>query len=172
VDRWIGQFGAAWGALGVIGLLLFAVYRLTPLAVEAFETGLTPSQWLITVVVCVGMAYSEGYRGFQLRFSPRTAARIRYLRDRPNPIRSLLAPFFAMGWFHATRRTKIVSYGFTIGIIVLVVLVQRLDQPWRGIVDAGVIVGLTWGTISFAASLVRALTRSSYPVSPETGSQV
>ena len=172
MDRLIGQFGAAWGVLGVIGLLLFAVYRLTPRAVEAFEMGLSGPQWLITVGVCVAMAYSEGYRGFQLRFSPRTAARIRYLRDRPDPIRSLLAPFFAMGWFHATRRTRIVAYGFTVGIIVLVLMVQRLDQPWRGIIDAGVVIGLTWGTISFAASVVRALTQAAYPVSPETGMDV
>ena len=27
----------------------------------------------------------------------------------------------------------------------LVALVRRLDQPWRGIIDAGVVVGLAWG---------------------------
>jgi len=32
----------------------------------------------------------------------------------------------------------------TAAIVVLVLLVHRLEQPWRGIVDAGVVTGLTW----------------------------
>ena len=163
----IGRFGAAWGALGVIGMLLFAIYRLGGKTAEAFEMGLTPSQWMITAIICIGMAYAEGYRGFQLRFSPRTAARIRYLRDRPRPAHSVFGPLFAMGFFHATRRTKIVAYGLTLGIIILVTLVHRLAQPWRGIIDAGVVVGLTWGTLSLVACLFRAFNETDYPVSPE-----
>ena len=168
MNRLIGVFGAVWGALGVFGLLSFAIYRLAPRAVEAFEAGLTPTQWWITAAVCVGMAYAEGYRGFQLRFSPRTAARIRYLRDRPQALRSMLAPLFAMGFFHANRRTKITAYALTLGVITLVVLVQQIDQPWRGIIDAGVVVGLSWGIVSLAGFIVRALTQSSFTAaSPE-----
>ena len=169
MKRLVASFGVVWGAAGVIGMLGFAVYRLAPRAVEAFEMGLTPFQWLATAVVCLFMAYTEGYRGFQLRFSPRTAARIRYLRDRPHGVRSLLAPLFAMGFFHATRRTKAMAYGVTIGVIALVVLIQRLDQPWRGIIDAGVVVGLSWGILSLAGYVVQALTQPSYAVSPEVG---
>ncbi len=33
-------------------------------------------------------------------------------------------------------------------IIVLILLVHRLDQPLRGIIDAGVVVGLSWGIVS------------------------
>ena len=36
------------------------------------------------------------------------------------------------------------------------VIVHRLDQPWRGILDAGVVVGLSWGTIATLALSVRA----------------
>lgn len=167
----IGVLGAAWGAAGVIAILSFAVYRLLPRAIEAFEMGLTPVQWLITVAVCLAMAYSEGYRGFQLHFSPRTAARVRYLRDRPHGLRALFAPLFAMGFFHATRRTRWTAYGITCAVIFFVVLVQRLDQPWRGIVDAGVVVGLSWGVLSFAGFVIRALTRPTYPVSPEVSAE-
>ena len=34
------------------------------------------------------------------------------------------------------------------GIVGLIVLIRKLDQPWRGIVDAGVVVGLGWGLVA------------------------
>jgi len=167
MQRFVGILGALWGALGVFGLLLFAIYRLAPKAVEAYDGGLSTGQWLIAAVVCIFMAYAEGYRGFQTRFSPRTAARIRYLRDRPRVVHTLLAPLFAMGYFHATKRTKIVAYSLALGIVTLVVLVHQLGRTWRGIIDAGVVIGLGWGVLSLAASLYSALTRDTYAPSPE-----
>jgi hypothetical protein len=82
--QWVGTIGALWGGAGVFGILGLAVYRLVPRAVAAYETGLSGWQWIIALGFCGFMAYAEGYRGFQLRFSPRTAARIRYLRDHPS----------------------------------------------------------------------------------------
>jgi len=39
------------------------------------------------------------------------------------------------------------------GLIVLAVLIfNQLSQPWRGILDAGVLVGLVWGTTSLLAA--------------------
>ena len=149
-------------------LLLGAILRLTPIALEAYREPLALGHWGLAGAFTLFMLYSEGYRGFQQRFSPRTAARIRYLRDRPDAVRSLLAPLFAMGFFHATRRTKIVAYGLTLGILFLVLVVQRVPQPWRGIVDTGVVLGLSWGVISFAGSTARALTRADFDASPET----
>ena len=67
------------------------------------------------------------------------------------------------GW---SRRTKITAYALTFGIVVLVILVHRLDQPWRGIIDAGVVVGLGWGVLSLALCIVRALTRPDFDASP------
>jgi hypothetical protein len=68
-----------------------------------------------------------------------------------------LAPLFCMGLVHATRRRLAISWGILVGLIALVIAVQRLDQPWRGIVDAGVVVGLSWGLVAtlfyFAAAL-------------------
>ena len=148
-------------------MLVFAIVRLAPVALEAYETRLDMLHWIVAALVVVLMAYAEGYRGFQLRFSPRTAARVRYLRDRPGVLRSLLAPLFAMGFFQANRRTKTVAYAGTFGIVGLVLLVRVLGQPWRGIIDLGVVVGLTWGTVSLMLSIVTALTRNTYPVSPE-----
>ena len=157
----IGGFGALWGAVGVFALLLSAIYRLSQHAVEAWHLGLTGWQWVLTAAVCVAMAYSEGYRGFQHGFSPRTAARIRYLRDNPRPVHVLLAPLFAMGFIHATLRARIRIMGVVLAVVVLVLLVHRLHQPWRGIIDAGVVVGLSWGVVSLAFSIFQALSQPS-----------
>lgn len=99
----------------------------SPLILPRRQGTLARGQWWIAAGYCLFMLYSEGYRGFQFRFSPRTAARIRYRRDRPDALRSLVAPLFAMGFFHAKRRTKITAYALTFGILTLVLLVQRRD---------------------------------------------
>ena len=157
-----------WGFAGVTLLLGSAIWRLTPRAMEALSSSLSVFQIVVLVVWAVFMAVGEGYRGFQKRFSPRTAARVRYLRDRPSLLRTLLAPFFAMGYFHARRKTQITAICLTLGIVILVILVSQCPQPWRGIIDFGVVLGLTWGWISFAIFTFQALTRQDFGHSPET----
>jgi hypothetical protein len=113
------------------------------------------------------MAYAEGYRAFQQGFSPRVAARARYLRDHPNVLHALLAPLFCMAYFHALKRRQIVSLSVTAGIIVLVVLVRLLSQPWRGIIDGSVVVGLVWGLVSLIVFGFQAFTLERFNYSPE-----
>jgi hypothetical protein len=157
-----------WGLVGIFLLLGFAVYRLTPKAIEAIQMGLSPGQWSVLVLWTVFMGVAEGYRGFQKRFSPRTAARAAYLRDQPSAMRAILAPFFCMGYFHASRRVQIASISLTLAIIAIIVLVSFCSQPWRGIIDFGVVVGLTWGMVSLAAYSWKALTGTDFGHSPET----
>lgn len=154
----LGVIGALWGVVGVTGLLVRAVVGLTPIALAPLRSG--QLGWVeagVLIAWCAFMAYTEGYRGFQLRFSPFVAARVLEVRDRPSALRVALAPAFCMGLFDATRRRLLVSWGLLLGVAGLVVLVRLLDQPWRGIVDAGVVVGLSWGTLSLVVSVVRAL---------------
>ncbi|MBP82699.1 MAG: hypothetical protein CMO61_02500 [Verrucomicrobiales bacterium] len=113
------------------------------------------------------MLFAEGYRGFQKKFSPRTAARVRYLKQNPTWIRVVLAPFFCMGYFYASKKTKIVAYALTFGVIILIALVKFLEQPWRGIVDFGVVLGLSYGLISFLIYTARALFTTSFNEDPE-----
>lgn len=162
-----GVFGAVWGLVGVSALLGSAIWRLSPYALELADLELTTLQWALLVANVVFMAHSEGYKGFQQNFSPRVAARTRYLADHPHPLRTLLAPLFCMGFFHATRRRLIVSYVLTTMIICLVVLVRMLEQPWRGIVDAGVVVGLAWGLVAYWISLARAFGTGTFDHDPE-----
>jgi hypothetical protein len=72
-----------------------------------------------------------------------------------------------MGYFHAPKRRRITSISVTAGIIVLIILVRLLPQPWRGIVDAGVVVGLAWGLISLIIFSFQALSREQFKYSPD-----
>ena len=155
---WPGRLAAAWAIGGVVLLLASAVWRLTPLAIDAFAEPLTWIHWAFAVPWIVFMAYSEGYRGFQKGFSPRAVVRAWSLLGRPRLHHVLLAPAIAMGWIHATRKRLVVSWCLTMGIVGLVLLVRILPQPWRGLVDGGVILGLGWGLAAIAVHTIGALT--------------
>lgn len=167
-----GNIGALWGIAGVLALLASATLRLWPKAVDAFSHTFTWYHWAALAAIVIGMAYAEGYKGFQRAFSPRTAARARYLRQHPRLMHIVFAPFFCMGYFYATKRRKIASISLTIGIIALIILVYLVPQPWRGIIDAGVVVGLAWGIVSLLAFSFQALARETYPYSPEIPDEV
>lgn len=150
-------FGFFWGVGGVIALLAFAMYRLSPYALELGTVVLTPLHWLALVANLLFMAYSEGYKGFYRQFSPRVVRRASYLGPQSRAHELLLAPLFCMGFFHATRARMIASYGLTFMIIGFVLAVRFLPQPWRGIVDAGVLLGLAMGIASLLYFLAREL---------------
>ena len=167
-----GLLGAAWGVAGFSLILLDAINRLSRLALHALDTGLTGAQWLVLVLIVAFMAYTEGYRGFQKSFSPRTAARAYYLYRNPEPLAVILAPLFCMGFFRATRRPLLVAWVGTSLIVLLVIVLHSAPQPWRGMVDAGVVVGLSWGLLSFLATTARVFATGTYPLSPEVPEQV
>lgn len=163
----LGVFAAAWAIVGWSATLGFAIVRLSAYAVEALATELTVAQLAVLVGNTALMAWAEGYRGFQLRFSPRAAARVLYLRKHATLRTALLAPAFCVGFFSATTRILRLTWVGAGLILLLIVVVHRLPQPWRGIVDAGVVIGLGWGLVSFLAMCGRALATRIYPVSPE-----
>jgi hypothetical protein len=163
----VGTFGAIWGLVGVFLLLGSAVYRLSFLAINAFSFDFSWYHWLFLMLIVLLMGYAEGYRGFQQRFSPRVAARAKYLREHPRGLHVVLGPFFCMGYFHATRRRKITSVSLTLGIVILVMLVRLLPQPWRGIIDVGVVLGLIWGLVSLSFFSIIAFTSKRFNYSPE-----
>ena len=143
---WVQKLVAAWGIAWVSLLLGRAIGRLGPLALEPWTEGLmTGGQKAIYVVWLVANAYLEGYRGFQLRFSPRVVARAVYLGQNPRPLWIVLALPFCMSLFHSTRRQMTVSWVFIGALILLIWWVRSLPQPWRGIIDGGVVLGLAWG---------------------------
>ena len=163
----MGRLAALWGVVGVIALLSMAIYRLAGVSLDSFRFDYEWHHWAVLGANVVFMCYTEGYRGFQLAFAPRTAARARYIRDNPTPIRMVLAPLFCMGYFHSTRRRVISTYGLTVGIVVLVIAFHQLSQPWRGLLDIGVVSGLVWGVISLIWFSFAALGPGDFGHSPE-----
>jgi hypothetical protein len=149
--------GFIWGIGGVLTLLLFAVYRLTPMAFELWGSYLNGLHWFALLFSIFYMAYAEGYKGFHLGFAPRVVARASYLSANPRPLHILLAPAFCMGYIYATPKRKLLSFGLTAMIICFVLIVRLLPQPWRGIVDAGVVTGLMLGILSILYFLAQRL---------------
>jgi hypothetical protein len=144
-----------WGILGVVAILTNAVVRLTGPALIGLTSGLTLFQWLLTAGWCAFMLYAEAWKGFHKQFSPRVVQRAFTLPEQPVWV-VLAAPLVCMGLFHATRKRLIVGWSLVTGIVLLVVVVRLLPQPWRGMVDAGVVLGLAGGTLSIAYHAFRA----------------
>jgi hypothetical protein len=163
----LGAIAATWAVAGWSATLGIAIARLSTYAAEALASELTGVQLATLCANTAMLAWAEGYRGFQRKFSPRAAARVLYLRNRATLLTALLAPLFCVGFFGATARIVRLTWFGTGLIVLLVVVVHQLPQPWRGIVDAGVVVGLGWGLVSFLGMCARALATGAYPVSPE-----
>lgn len=161
------QLAIVWGLGGVLLLLSSAFFRLSPLTAEALSMELTAVHWAFLSFWLPFMAYSEGYKGFQLKFSPRVVARAWHLSRAPRPLHLLFAPVFCMGYFHASRRRKITSWAISVGIVGLVALVKLLPQPWRGLVDLGVLLGLGWGALAIVILAIQALRRGGISVDPQ-----
>ena len=152
----LGAGGAIWAVIGVAGILVWAIVRLAAIALGALEQPLAWYHWAAIGAFVPFMAWSEGLRGFQRRFSPRVAQRAMLIRAAPTAARVIFAPLFAAGFFGGSRRERIGACLGTAAVITLVVLVHRLEQPWRGILDAGVVTGLTWGVVATLALSARA----------------
>ena len=151
---------ACWGLLGIFFLVGRAIWRLSEIAIEGIFGDAPPMEtyhWVILGAWILMSAYSEGYKGFQKKFSPRTIARSWYLANNPTVLRLLLAPFFTMGFFHANRKTKITTYVMVTLITSLVLVMHQMPQPWRGIVDGGVVVGLVWGLTSILLIFLKSI---------------
>ena len=156
---------ASWGVAGVAALVVRALVALTPIAIEPIRAGsLGPGHWIVLVAWVATNAYAEGLVGFHQKFSPRVVDRAIYLGRNPSVGRVLLAPAFCIGLFHASRRTLIVSWAITTGIFVLVATIRHVAQPWRGIIDAGVVVGLGLGLLSLCGVFLHAVLTRRDPV--------
>ncbi len=138
----------AWGLLGVLLLLGDALFRLFPMAKQMLSSELSLFQQVLLLGVVGFFALIEGHKGFGQSLAPRLAARLQILRDEPTKKRVWLAPLFLMALVDATPKRLAVNWILTFGIVFFIIVVRLLPAPYRGIVDAGVVVGLTWGTLA------------------------
>lgn len=167
----MGTLAALWGIIGICFILGSAIFRLSDIGLEAFSYSLSWYHWVIAIAWTAFMAIGEGYRGFQKGFSPRVAARIAYLQRNPTVLRLILAPLFCMGYFDIQRKRQIITFAITLTIIAVVQIVHLFVQPWRGLIDIGVVVGLAWGLISLLIFTVQAFTNPSFQHSPQMPEQ-
>ena len=163
----LGVVAACWATIGLSALLLYAIVRLSMVVADGAVGSWDWRHWAVAAGNAAFMAWSEGYRGFQLRFSPRSAARVKWLVHHASGVSTVLAPLFAMGYFNATRRRMVGVYGLTAFVVGAIIVVHSLPQPWRAVLDIGVIIGLAWGVASFIWSLKRTFATAGFPVSPE-----
>jgi len=153
-----GKVLAFWGVMQVVGIIGNALRRLLPIALEPLKNGdMTHFHWFIYVSWSAFMAYYEGYKAFQKKFSPLVVKRSFTLADNPGLFNWLLAGPYSMGLFSATNKRMKVSWGITVGVAGLVGIVKKLPYPWRGIADAGVVAGLSWGTASIVVIFLKGL---------------
>ena len=145
-----------WGVGGIIVFVLVALVRIVPIGFSAYRYEFTAAHWVLLWTWVPAMIWAEGYRGFHLSFSPMVAARARYLARNPRPLHLALAPIFCLGFIHATRARRRATTILTVGIAILVLLVRMLEQPWRGIIDLGVVMGLSTGLASMVIWTFRA----------------
>jgi len=113
-----------------------------------------------TLQCACGLHTLRDSKASKKKFSPLVVARAQTLQpfEKGSPIHhTLFGPFYAMGLFHATKKRKIVSWSVSIGVGLIVAAVKRFPYPWRNIVDAGVIVGLSWGSLSIAIEWFKAI---------------
>jgi hypothetical protein len=157
-----------WAVGGVLLLLSQAIFRLSQVAWEALATfELTQAQIAITAAWALASSYMEGYRGFQLRFVPRVLARAHYLAQNPGAAPVLLAPLYAMAFFRAKTRAKVAAWGISLLVLAAILIVRNLPQPWRGIIDVGVVVGLSWGVVCMVWGVIHRLQGAAPAGDPE-----
>ena len=157
-----GVVASAWGIIGLLSLLCFAVFRLSLYTFESLQMPLHWMHWCVLFGFTALMAHSEGYKGFQKKFSPRFAARSKYLLSNATPLQLLLAPLFCMSYFHAPKKRVITTCALTIMIVIFIYFFRFIPQPWKGLLDAGVVIGLIWGIIATVIHCFKAFTDNSF----------
>jgi uncharacterized membrane protein YjdF len=133
---------------GVIFIFSSAIFRLFPHVKEGFSYSLSNFQWIVLILYLMIMIVGKGYFALHRSFVPRVISRAELLTKKANLLDRLLAPLFCMGFIKAPLKRMIISYTMLFFIILFIISASRIAQPWRGIIDLGVIVGLSLGIVS------------------------
>ncbi|MDZ7744596.1 MAG: hypothetical protein U5K77_02425 [Candidatus Saccharibacteria bacterium] len=139
--------GASWGLAGITLIIGAAIVRLSVHVINSLSFSFNGVEWLILIAWCSFMLIGEGYYGFQKKFSPRVADRLRHLLHYGQTKDIIFAPLYCMSYFNAARKRIITSWLLTAGILVLVFSTKQLPQPLQGIIDVGVVLGLLYGLV-------------------------
>jgi len=155
-----------WGVVGVVAYLSYGVAKVVPIVLEGLGAVTEWWQWGLLAATLLFFAYVEGYKGFQLGFSPRVVSRAYVVSEEGDGLpawHKALAPAFCIGYFHGTTKRVITSWAVTTVIFLVVIGVRELPNPYRAIIDAGVIVGLVWGILSMIVLFLGSVSSSKPP---------
>ena len=142
---------------GVAALFVDAVVQLGRRGIVTLRGGLAPLEWVAFAVLLIAFVYGEGVRALARRWVPATVARGFELDARSPLVWKILAPLYAMGLVGAPGRALVRAWGGVALIVVAVLVVRALPEPWRGIVDFAVAGALLVG---LGAIVVHALERA------------
>lgn len=150
-------FVSFYATFGTVRFLSNSVKKMTPYAIEPLhDESLPMTQLYIYIIVIILFSYFEGYKSFQCTFSPLVVSRSFSLHNK-TLMYKILGPIYAMGFIHATTRRKLTTWFVTIMIIFISFLVKNISYPWRNIVNAGVVAGMTWGCLCMIFGWFRVL---------------
>ena len=145
---------------GVIAIFSSAIYRLYPHVRESMSYEYSTLNWIVLTAYLIVMIVGKGYFALHRGFVPRVIDRSELLIENGNLIDKLLAPLYCMGFFKAPRKRIIISYVMIFFIVSFIVSASKISQPWRGIIDLGVVVGLSLGILSLLSlGLKRLITK-------------
>ncbi len=133
---------------GVIAIFSSAIYRLYPHIHESYSFEFSTLNWIVLALYLLVMIVGKGYFALHRGFVPRVISRSELLIEQGSAFDRLLAPLYCMGFFKAPKKRMIISYTMLIFIISFIVSASKISQPWRGIIDMGVVVGLSLGILS------------------------
>ena len=133
---------------GVIAIFSSAIYRLYPHVHESISYEFSILNWIVLTAYLLIMIIGKGYFALHRGFVPRVISRSELLIENGNLFDILLAPLYCMGFFKAPRKRMIISYVMISFIVTFIVSASKISQPWRGIIDLGVVIGLSLGILS------------------------
>jgi hypothetical protein len=70
-------------------------------------------------------------------------------------------------FIYASKKRIIVSYSILAMVVMFITIAVYLPQPWRPIMDAGVVIGLFWGAMATGWHLLMAMRAGTSLVNPE-----
>lgn len=140
-----GMVAPAWAIVGVSTLFAWAVYRLGGRGIAVIREGLGGAEWLALIALTFALVYVEGIRALDRRWVPALMDRVRDLRRERSLTVRLLAPLYGLSLIGLPRARLVRGWLGTSAIVLAIVLVRLLPEPWRGIVDFAVAAALAWG---------------------------
>ncbi len=140
---------------GVIFIFSSAIYRLLPHVLEGLTTEFETYHWIVLISFLIIMIVGKGIFAMHRGFVPRVISRSEILISEGKLLDRLLAPLFCMGFFKAPKKRMIISYTMLVLIITFIISASKIAQPWRGIIDLGVVIGLSMGIVSLVILSIR-----------------